>query len=812
MKVFEEMGNAGNALGQDVRYAFRGLRKNPGFTIVAVVMLALGIGSTTAVFSLLHSILWKPLPFPEPHRLVRLFETRPSRGIDKTVVAPGEFTAWRARSHSFAGFAAVSYPGYTLFSRGESHQIDGLKASANLLSILGARPQAGRFFTAEEGRFGAERVAVIGAGLWKTRFHADPGIVGRTIVLDDRPATVVGVLPDGFAFYGPVDVVTPLAFDAAESGNFHHHYLDVFGRLAPGASLRAAQAELSGIAAALERENTASIGDGVGLSELRTDMTGSAAGSLRIAFGAICFVLLIACANLANLLLARAARRRKEIAIRLAIGARRFRLLRQLLTESLVLSLIGGTLGIAAARAVLRIAVASMNGLPRIGEIGLHPAAVVFAAGLALVTGLAFGIVPALQVSRVDPREGLSAAGPGGPGPGGARRARKIFVVAEVALSLVLLLSGGLLLRTFWNLERVDPGFEPARLASVSIDASELRHPDMPSAAVFLERAAESLAALPGAESAAVVNILPLSGNDSGAGITFEGDAGSPGDPPHAEFRAVGGSYFRALGIPIRRGREFGPGDRAGSLPVVIVNRAFADRYWSGQDPIGRKIQVGQRRPENPWRTVVGISGDVRQTSLDTPAIPEVEMPLSQWPVRRAALVVRARRSPDSLLPSIRARLRSIDPTLPTDDLDVYPHLVSLSLASRQWLAQAVAIFAGAAFLLAAIGIYGVIAYRVSERTREIGIRMALGARRGDVVGLIVGEGARVVAAGLLAGLAASAVATRLLANALFGLRPGDPATFAAVTALLFVTGLAASYLPARRAARIDPTKALREE
>jgi len=384
--------------------------------------------------------------------------------------------------------------------------------------------------------------------------------------------------------------------------------------------------------------------------------------------------------------------------------------------------------------------------------------------------------------------------------------------VAEVALSLVLLLSGGLLLRTFWNLERVDPGFEPARLASVSIDASERRHPDMPSAAVFLERAAESLAALPGAESAAVVNVLPLSGNDSGAGITFEGDAGSPGDPPHAELRAVGGSYFRALGIPIHRGREFGPGDAAGTLPVVMVNRAFADRYWSGRDPIGRKIQVGQRKPENPWRTVVGISGDVRQASLDAPAIPEVEMPLSQWPVRRAALVVRARRAPESLLPSIRARLRSIDPTLPSDDLDVYPHLVSQSLASRQWLAQAVAIFAGAAFLLAAIGIYGVIAYRVSERTREIGIRMALGARRGDVVGLIVGEGARVVAAGLLAGLAASAVATRLLASALFGLRPGDPATFASVTAILFAAGIAASYLPARRAARIDPMKALREE
>jgi putative ABC transport system permease protein len=385
-------------------------------------------------------------------------------------------------------------------------------------------------------------------------------------------------------------------------------------------------------------------------------------------------------------------------------------------------------------------------------------------------------------------------------------------VAAEVAISLVLLLSSGLLLRTFWNLERVNPGFDPSALTSVSIFISESRIPDIGAASAFLERGAAELATVPGADSAAVVNILPLSGSDSGAGVSFEADSGMPGDPPHVDYRVVGGEYFRALGIPIRRGRAFQQSDRPDTSPVVIINRAFAERFWPGKDPIGRRIQVGQRKPDNPWRTVVGVSGDVRQTSLDLPPLPEVEMPISQWPVRRAAFVVRCRRPPSTLLGPIRARLRSFDPMLPTDDLDVYPNLVSQSLASRQWLANAVAGFAGAAFLLAAIGIYGVIAYRVSERTREIGIRVALGARRGDVVQLIVGEGARVVTSGLIAGIAAAAAAARVLTGLLFGLRPGDPSTFAAVTALLFATGLVASYLPARRASRIDPMTALREE
>jgi putative ABC transport system permease protein len=384
--------------------------------------------------------------------------------------------------------------------------------------------------------------------------------------------------------------------------------------------------------------------------------------------------------------------------------------------------------------------------------------------------------------------------------------------VVEVALSLVLLLSGGLLLRTFWNHERVDPGFDPSRLAAFSVDLPESRYPSLPAAAEFLERTADGLAAVPGADSAGVVNVIPLSGNDSGSGVLLDGDEQPAVDPPHVEYRVAGGAYFRALGIAIRAGRAFDDRDRAGSLPVAIVNRAFARRFWPGRDPIGRRVHIGRRSPEVPWRTVVGVSDDVRQRSLDLPAVPEVEVPVSQWPIRTAVFVVRARRSPSAIFGGIRARLRSADRELPTDDLDVYPHLVSQSLASREYLAQAVAGFAGAAFLLAAVGIYGVIAYRVNERTREIGIRLALGARRGDVVRLVVGEGTRVVGMGLVAGIAVSAAAARLLSGLLFGLPPGDPATIAAVTALLFATGVVASYLPARRAARIDPMKALREE
>jgi putative ABC transport system permease protein len=387
-----------------------------------------------------------------------------------------------------------------------------------------------------------------------------------------------------------------------------------------------------------------------------------------------------------------------------------------------------------------------------------------------------------------------------------------VLVAGEVALSLVLLLSGGLLLRTFWNLEGVNPGFDPARLAAVSVDLPEARYPELPAAAEFLERTASDLAYIPGADSAGVVNIIPLSGSDSGSGILLDGNDDPVVDPPHVQYRVEGAESLRALGIAMQRGRSFDARDRAGSAPVAIVNQAFARRFWPGKDAIGRRLKIGRRSPETPWRTVVGVSDDVREQSLDLPSVPEVDVPLGQWPVRRAVFVVRARRSPEAILGAIRARLRAADPELPTDDLDVFPHLVSQSLASRRYLAQAVAGFAGAAFLLAAIGIYGVISYRVAERTREIGIRIALGARGGRVMRLVVGEGARVVGAGLLAGLAASAVATRLLASFLFGVRPIDPATFAAVSLLLFVTGVAAAWVPARRAARIDPMKALREE
>jgi putative ABC transport system permease protein len=810
MSALENIRSFRATLGQDARYALRGLRKSPGFTAVAILILALGIGATTSVFSVLDSVLWKPLPFRDPARLVRLYETRPAKGIDKTAVADGEFVAWEARSRSFEGLAAVLYPGFTATTDGESHQIEGLRASANFLALLGATPRAGRFFTPAEGRPGAAPAVVVSTALWKTRLHGDPAVVGRTIVLDGRPATVIGVLPDGFNFYGKVDAVMPLSFDATQAADFHHHHLDVFGRLGPGVTLGRARSELHAVAESVARDNPISRGDDIGIAALRDDMVGTVAAPLRIAFGAIFFVLLVACANLANLLLARAERRRREIAIRLAVGASRARIVRQLLTESVVLATAGALAGIGLATATVRAAAALLAGIPRGSEIGVRPSSLIFAAGLAVATGIAFGLVPALRVALEGARD--RGTFPGARSHRSASRLRQALVAGEVALSLVLLLCGGLLLRTFWNLERVDPGFDPSRLAAFSVDLPESRYPSLPAAAEFLDRTARDLASVPGADSGGVVNVIPLSGNDAGSGVLFDGDEQPGVDPPHVEYRVAGGAYFRAMGIAIRAGRAFDDRDRAGSLPVAVVNRAFARRFWPGRDPIGRRVHIGRRSPENPWRTVVGVSDDVRQRSLDLPAVPEVEVPVSQWPIRNAVFVVRSRQSPSALFAGIRARLRSADRELPTDDLDTYPHLVSQSLASRQYLAQAVAVFAGAAFLLAAIGIYGVIAYRVNERTREIGIRIALGARRGDVVRLVVGEGTRVVGAGLLAGIAASAAAARLLAGLLFGLPPGDPATIVVVTGLLFVTGIVASYVPARRAARIDPMRALREE
>jgi predicted permease len=799
-------------LMQDLRYGARMLRRSPGFAAAAVLTLALGIGACTAIFSVVDGVLLRPLPLPEPDRVVVFKETLHGRSQDFRV-SSGKFHDWQKQAQSFQSIAAVTGGGHTMSGVAEPVRLTGLRISIDALATLGMKPLLGRDFLPAEvpAVRDFETFALLGYGLWQRQFAGRPDVVGQTVQLSGRPVTIVGVLPRDTGGLGDGEIFTPLAFSEFDRRYYDTHWLQVFGRLKPGVTVAQAQAEMSAIAKRAEQEHPASQGWGVRLVPLPETVVAEVRPVLFSLLGAVACLLLIACANVANLLLGRAMARSKEMAVRTALGAGRARIMRQVLVESALLAVLGGTLGLLLARGGLAALLAlAPDTLPRAQHIALDGRALGLTLVLALLTGVAFGVAPALRAARARLHDSLERAGRG-PRQGGHRqRLRSALVAGEVAIALVLLAGAGLLMRSFSRLVEVNPGFNPREALSASVFLQlSLRSPDARARSVaFADAAVAGMAALPGVRAASVVTRLPF---EAGQTMPFTVAGRSPpagADRPVSTHFNVGPAYFRAMGIPLLRGRAFAAADVAGAPMVAIINEAIARSFFAGDDPVGKRISIG-----GPPCEIVGVAGDVRSDRLDGEATFQTYQPFAQAaPVRGMAFVIRTAGAPAAHIGAVRGLLSRLDPNLPTQKVRPLDTLVAGSIARQRFAMTLFTVFSGVALLLAAIGIYGVMAYAVAQRTGEIGIRMALGAHTGNVLRLVFTQGGRLVALGVLAGVAGALLLTRLLEKLLFGVSSHDPLTF--VTTVLLVVAVAgvACLVPARRATKVSPMVALRTD
>jgi putative ABC transport system permease protein len=804
----------------DLRHALRGLRRQPGFTAAAVLTLALGLGASAAIFSLVEAALLRPLPYPRPERLVRVIGARlPAAGSAPENISAQDFLDFARESRSLEVLGAHGWTGggVTLTGGGEAERVPSALVSSGLLRALGVQPAAGRFFRPDEDRPRPPRIVVISHGLWTRRFAADPRLIGSAIRLNGMPAVVIGVLPAGFRFpeadtlraSHPPDVLRLIDFDPHESSRTGR-FLQAVGRLRSGIGLAAAETELRAIAARLERLHPAEdFGRSMRLVSLTEDLAGGAGPVLLLLLAAVACLLLVACANVANLLLARGMARHGEMAVRTALGATAGRLVQMLLVESLALAAIGGMLGVGAAAAAIRLLSAWGAGiLPHAASAGLNARVVLFSLALTAVTGLVFGLAPAWQSARQGPGPALRQAAAGAGTSRSAAAARRGLVVAEVALALVLLIGAGLLIESYWRLRRVDPGFSPERVIAADLALPLARYPEGTESR-FYERLYERAASLPGVEAAGGVNILPLDGNYSCDGIQIAEHPVPAGQEPCAEARSASPGYFRAMGIPLVAGRTFDSGDTASSARVIIVNQAMARRFWPGEDPLGKTLTYLRDSSGGP-RRVVGVVGDVRHFGLDREPAPELYTPQPQPPsFHGMTVVLRARTRPAALLAALRREVAALDPLVPVYRTRTLAEMVSADAASPRLRTAILGAFAALALLLAMIGIYGVLACIVGQRTREIGIRRALGAGDGHLLRMLLGQTMAPALAGVGLGLVAALAATRLLSGLLFGVAPADPLLFTACPLLLTAAALAASWLPSRRAARIEPRVAL---
>lgn len=813
-------GHLADMLWQDVRHALRALRRSPGFVAVAVLTLALGIGANSAMFSVVYSALLRPLPYRDGDRLAVLDETTPKVG--EVSVSYPDFLDWRSQTRRLSGMAFVHSVGFDLVGTDRPVTVSGEAVSANFLSLLGVRPALGRDFTSSEEEPGAAPVALLSHALWQSRYGADPGVLGRTITLDARTFTIVGVLPAGFRSLDDLDVLLPIgvwraanADAAADRGS--RGDAEVVGRLAPGSSLADARVEMSAIAARLAREYPASNDRfGAKVVPVRDYLVGNVRPSLLVLFGAVLFVLLIACGNVANLLLARGAGRAREIALRVALGASRVRIVSQLLVESLVLALLGGGLGLLLAAGGLRALAALVpKALLGGGAIGLNGTVLLFTAGTILVVALLFGTVPALRFARPDVHAELRERGSTTSGGASHGRLRALHAGSEITLALVLLTGAGLMMKTMVRLSSVDPGFRVDRVETMEIDLRARRYDDDVAKLGFWRPVLERIRALPGVRSAAVGTVVPLTGYHNRTDITIEGmPLPRAGMFPHPDYHFVSPGYLATLEIPLIRGRDFGQADRAGAPPVALVNAALARRYFPGRDPVGKRFMFGHpsagKAPE--WVTIVGEVGDTKLYGLANPARLEVYLPYLQYPPGEGTLLVKSKGDPGALASAIRGIVTSVDPDQPVGAVSTMSELRSRSVGDRRMTLILLGIFSGLAVLLAAIGVYGVIAYSASRRVPEMAVRMALGAQRRDVLRLVLAQSGRIALAGIGVGVAAALALTRLMTGLLYGVSPFDPLTVVAAAALLGSIALLAGYLPARRAARVDPMRVLREE
>lgn len=817
--VFERSGrfNLLADLLHDLRYAARMQRKNPAFTIIAVIALGLGIGANTAIFSVVNTVLLRPLPYKDPERLVMVWEDASRHGYPRDTPAAANFIDWRDQNQVFEGMAAIADTSFNLTGVGEPERFEGRRVSANLFPLLGVEPQIGRVFTAAEDQPGSQRVVLLSYGLWQRRFGGDPNIVGKALTLNGESYIVVGVMPARFQFPSSDDEAwVPIAFTQQEASNRGRHYLQVLARLKPGVTLAQAQTEMSTIAARLQQQYPEQNADlGAAVQSLHEHLVGDIRPALLILLGAVGLVLLIACANVANLLLARAAVRQKEIAVRVALGAKRTRLIRQFLTESVLLSMLGGVVGLVIAYVGLILLKTFIpENISQAREISIDFKVLAFTLLVSVLTGIIFGLAPAMQAARFNQMETLKEGGRDAATGGGGKRLRSLLVMSEVAISLVLLIGAGLLINSFLRLRNVDPGFRADNLLTMKIVLPEPKYAEFERRSAFYTDVVQRVQSLAGVRSAAVTTNLPLYRQGNSISISIEG---RPDPPPGQELivvtRIISPGYFETMSIPLLKGRQLTDQDTATTPNAVVISETMARRFWPGEDPIGKRIAAGRAQTPEDWIQVVGVVKDVRQFELN--AEPRPQMYLSYRQAGFFAprdLVVKTDVDPASMAATVRKAVWDIDKDQPVSNIRTMEEILAGSIARQRFSMLLLAIFAGVALVLAGVGIYGVMSYSVAQRTREIGIRMALGAQTGAVLKLAVGYGMKLVIVGIIVGLIASFALTRVMSTLLFGVTATDPATFTLISLLLVAVAALASYIPARRATKVDPMIALRYE
>ena len=800
-------------LFKDLRYGVRSLLKQPAFTLVAVITLALGIGGNSAMFSVVNAVLLRPLQYPESDRIVVLEGINPSKGITQSNMSIPDFADWQSQNQLFEHIAGFIAGGLLLNNGDETERVHGTAVTADFFSLFRTPSLHGRTLQADDAQPGREPVAVLSYGLWQRRFGGDRNAVGSKVMVGAKSTTIVGVMPPGFDYPAQSEIWAPLPLDPAKEAR-DNRFISVIGRLKSGATVSQAQVQMDTINQRLAQSyNETNSGWGIRVTKLQERLVGDVRLSLLVLLGAVAFVLLIACANIANLLLARSTARRKEIAVRTALGASRLRILRQLLTESLLLSLLGGALGLVFSVWLTRLLIAiSPPNTPRFDEIRPDARVFIFTITLTVVTGLVFGLAPALQASRSDLTEGLKEGLRGNAGGARSNRLRGLLMVAEIAMSFILLVGAGLLIKSFLHLREVRPGFKTDKLLTMRVSVPPGKYRENEARIQFFQQAINRIQSLPGVQSAGMVLSLPLGGDTFNVwrGYIREGRPATPEESDNAAYLATTPDYFRTLQVPLIAGRAFTDRDTDNTAKVVIVNETMARRLWPGQSPIGKHLTIW--RDEKFPREIVGVVGETKR-SLDNDPSQQMYVPYAQdasW--SSMSFVIRTSGDPASTSPAVRNEIRSLDKGAPVFNVRTMNDLLATSVAPRRTPMLLLSAFAAAALLLAMIGIYGVTAYYVTQRTQEIGIRMALGAQMSDVLKLVLRGGMTLAAIGIAVGLAGAFALTRWMTSLLFGVKPTDALTFIAVAVCLLVTALLACYLPARRATKVDPLVALRYE
>jgi putative ABC transport system permease protein len=805
---------------QDLRYGARMLVNNPGFTLVAVLTLALGISANTAIFSVVNAVLLRPLPYQSPEQLVMIWGKLPAYVSGNVGASAPEFADYRDQNSVFSSIAAYTSSDFNLTGVGEPERIVGTLTSASLFSLLRVQPALGRAFYGEEDRPGYDQVVILSYSLWQRRFGGNSAIIGQSVMLNGRSHIIVGVMPAGFKFPNDTtEIWKPIAFDAIQLSEDERgsRYLNVIARMKPGVMIEQAQSEIATIAQRMQRQYPvnyqADSGWATSVVSLHKETVGDVQLPLQVLFGAVGCVLLIGCANVANLLLARASTRRREMAIRAALGAGRARIIRQLLTESLLLALAGGGLGVMLAVWTIDLLVKLIAPfVSRSNEVSIDGQVLGFTLAISLATGLLFGLAPAWHSIKLDLNESLKEGG--SKNTGSRHRLRGMLVVAEMAVALVLLVGAGLMIKSLYRLYQVEPGFNSRNVLTMRLALPEAKYTEPHRQRDLFDQLLSRLAILPGVKAAGAINHLPLSATGFQRSFLIEG---KPEPKLNVGFRLVSPDYFRAMGIQLRAGRLIDDHDRENAPRVVIVNETFARLLMANEDPLGKRIKVGSEQGPFPWLMIAGVVGDVKHRGLDRETQPEMYVPylqplLPSWGVPPMFLVVRSESEPASLIAAVRSVVQELDRDQPVYSIATTDQLISRSIAPRRFNMTLLAVFATLALALAAVGIYGVMAYAVTQRTQEIGIRMALGAQGRDVLRMVVGQGMELVALGLVIGLAGALAATRAVKSLLYDVSPTDPWTFAGVALLLVVVTLLACYFPARRAMKVDPIVALKYE